>query len=240
MPDAAEARAATAALHGHRLYGRALRVNQASGDGRSRSRSRSDAATSPVEQLRPSIGRRPSRCRGPVRRPTRRDTQAPWHAHQPTGRMPSRGGAIRRPLKPTARHRRAQTATALAAATIFLAAVAASVLLNLVSPWIFVAYLALSLFALVVYAVDKDCAAHDSWRVPESTLHLLALAGGWPGAFVARYWLRHKTVKQPFRIVFSLTIIANCACFAWLATAGGALAGRDLEHWFSATFSHFF
>ena len=55
--------------------------------------------------------------------------------------------------------------------------------------------LLMSLLTLVVYAWDKRQAIRGGWRVPEARLHLLELCGGWPGALVARQWLRHKTQK---------------------------------------------
>jgi uncharacterized membrane protein YsdA (DUF1294 family) len=49
------------------------------------------------------------------------------------------------------------------------------------------------------YAADKSAAEQGRWRTSESTLHAVALVGGWPGALVARRVFRHKTRKQPFR-----------------------------------------
>jgi uncharacterized membrane protein YsdA (DUF1294 family) len=34
---------------------------------------------------------------------------------------------------------------------------------------------------------------------------------------LAQQWLRHKTVKQPFRRMFWLTVAANVVCFLWLS-----------------------
>ena len=48
--------------------------------------------------------------------------------------------------------------------------------------WVHVLYLALGVVTFVVYAVDKRAAGRHGRRVPENTLHLLAVAGGWPGA----------------------------------------------------------
>ena len=59
-----------------------------------------------------------------------------------------------------------------------------------------------------------------TWRTPESTLHAIDLAGGWPGALVARRVFRHKTTKQPFRTVFWLTVTVNCAALAWFVSDG--------------------
>ncbi len=83
-------------------------------------------------------------------------------------------------------------------------------------------YLAVSLFTFIVYAVDKSAANNGTWRVPESKLHLLAAVGGWPGAVLARHWLRHKSSKPAFRSVLWLTVVLNCAAFVGLFSATGA------------------
>lgn len=70
-------------------------------------------------------------------------------------------------------------------------------------------YLLLSLITLGVYWWDKRAAIHGNWRVPERTLHMLALLGGWPGAWLGQYWLRHKTRKASFRVMFWLTVLVN-------------------------------
>jgi uncharacterized membrane protein YsdA (DUF1294 family) len=70
-------------------------------------------------------------------------------------------------------------------------------------------YLAVSLVTFGIYAMDKSAAKRGARRIPENTLHLLAFAGGWPGALVAQKVLRHKTLKTSFRIVFFLTVAAN-------------------------------
>jgi len=73
-----------------------------------------------------------------------------------------------------------------------------------------------------VYALDKSAAKKGAWRTQESTLHLLSLAGGWPGALIAQQKLRHKSKKQSFRFVFWVTVIMNCSAFFWLFTPTGA------------------
>ena len=66
-----------------------------------------------------------------------------------------------------------------------------------------------------MYGEDKSAAELGRWRTPESTLHMLALVGGWPGALIAQRFFRHKTTKQPFRTIFWITVMANCAALAW-------------------------
>src|SRR5689334_23379746 len=58
--------------------------------------------------------------------------------------------------------------------------------------WVAVYGLLLNALTYFVYAFDKRRAEQGKWRVPEGRLHLLELLGGWPGAWLAQRWLRHK------------------------------------------------
>jgi uncharacterized membrane protein YsdA (DUF1294 family) len=78
------------------------------------------------------------------------------------------------------------------------------------------AYALLSAVAFILYARDKSAARANRRRVPERTLHLVALAGGWPGALVAQRVFRHKTRKRPFRLRFLATVVLNSAVLLWL------------------------
>jgi uncharacterized membrane protein YsdA (DUF1294 family) len=66
-----------------------------------------------------------------------------------------------------------------------------------------------SVVAFLAYRRDKRCAEIGAWRVPEATLHLIALLGGWPGAFVAQRVYRHKTSKLSFQVVFWLIVLLH-------------------------------
>lgn len=83
------------------------------------------------------------------------------------------------------------------------------------------AYLVVSLMTYIVYAWDKASAKVGRWRTSEGTLHLLALAGGWPGAMLAQRNLRHKSKKASFRFSFWITVLLNCAGLVWLHTSAG-------------------
>lgn len=99
--------------------------------------------------------------------------------------------------------------------------IALYLLLNLqwpISPWWALSYLLLSLLSFLIYALDKSAARAGRQRIPENTLHLLALSGGWPGALIAQQVLRHKSSKLAFRIVFWLTVCLNIALFLLLTT----------------------
>jgi len=82
-------------------------------------------------------------------------------------------------------------------------------------------YSGLSMFTFITYAIDKSKAQNGKWRTPESTLHLFALVGGWPGAAIAQQTLRHKSQKKDFRFVFWLTVMANCGALIWLMSPDG-------------------
>jgi uncharacterized membrane protein YsdA (DUF1294 family) len=81
------------------------------------------------------------------------------------------------------------------------------------------AYALASLACFALYARDKAAARRGDRRTPERHLLLMGLAGGWPGALLAQQWLRHKTVKRPFRQLFWLTVAVNLAGFCWLVRA---------------------
>jgi uncharacterized membrane protein YsdA (DUF1294 family) len=84
--------------------------------------------------------------------------------------------------------------------------------------WVHALYLGMSIVAFVVYGVDKRAAGTGRRRVPETTLHLIAVLGGWPGALIAQQAFRHKTAKRSFRRVFWITVAANIAGFVALTT----------------------
>ena len=64
---------------------------------------------------------------------------------------------------------------------------------------------------------DVPKAERGAWRVQESTLLLLALIGGTPGAYAGRQLFRHKTRKQPFSSqLFSIAVLQVVALGAML------------------------
>jgi uncharacterized membrane protein YsdA (DUF1294 family)/cold shock CspA family protein len=90
-------------------------------------------------------------------------------------------------------------------------------------PWVIPAwYAAASALAFLLYAGDKAAARSNAWRTPEKVLHVLSLAGGWPGALVAQRWLRHKSKKASFLATFVATVALNLAALAWLHADGWA------------------
>ena len=80
----------------------------------------------------------------------------------------------------------------------------------------------LSLVTLVAYGADKSAARKGTWRTPERTLHVLSLAGGWPGALLGQYWFRHKTKKASFQLIFRMTVVLNVVLCTYFLTPQGS------------------
>jgi uncharacterized membrane protein YsdA (DUF1294 family)/cold shock CspA family protein len=86
-----------------------------------------------------------------------------------------------------------------------------------ISPLPLLAYPAMSLTAVLIYARDKLSALRGHWRVPESSMHLVEAAGGWPGAYIAQQTMRHKTVKRSYQVVYWAIVAGHVAFWAlWL------------------------
>jgi uncharacterized membrane protein YsdA (DUF1294 family)/cold shock CspA family protein len=113
-------------------------------------------------------------------------------------------------------------------AVLFFVFVGALALAGRLPPVVVGVYAGASLLAFVVYAWDKSAAQGGHWRTAESTLHMIALFGGWPGALVAQRVLRHKSSKASFQTTFWATVLINCGVLGWLLTAKGAVALRSV------------
>ena len=83
-----------------------------------------------------------------------------------------------------------------------------------------IAYAGMSVIAIVLYASDKSAARRGAWRPQESTLHGVAMLGGWPGALLAQDLFRHKSSKAEFQSVFWTTVVVNLGALVWLLRSG--------------------
>ena len=82
-------------------------------------------------------------------------------------------------------------------------------------PWVVLPGLALlNIATFFAYWKDKVAAEEETIRIREDVLHVLALAGGWPAAWLAQQVLRHKTVKPHFRAMYWLTVMVNLVVLA--------------------------
>ncbi len=78
-------------------------------------------------------------------------------------------------------------------------------------------YVIASIVTFIAYGLDKRAASRGAWRIRERTLHLLELAGGWPGALLAQQVFRHKTRDFRFRLVFWSVVALHLAL--WIGFA---------------------
>lgn len=113
-------------------------------------------------------------------------------------------------------------------AGLFLGFVTVAVISGKSPAWVLGLYFGASFVTFVAYAFDKSAAMDDRWRTQESTLHLFALVGGWPGALVAQRLFRHKSKKISFRRVFWATVVLNCCALGWVFSPAGARALRSI------------
>ena len=88
--------------------------------------------------------------------------------------------------------------------------------------WVLFLYLGVSAITFCSYAIDKSAARLKQRRVAETSLILLGMLGGWPGAILAQQLLRHKTTKQTFRAVFWASVLINVFVFVALNAPGVA------------------
>ncbi len=88
--------------------------------------------------------------------------------------------------------------------------------------------LVMSVIAFLAYRTDKRKARDGQWRTAESTLHMMEMIGGWPGAFLAQRRYRHKTAKVSFQVTFwSIVFLHNLIAFD--SILGWKFASRIME-----------
>ena len=104
-----------------------------------------------------------------------------------------------------------------ALATVSLSAAAVLAAMQKIS-WFFpLTYVSMSLLLFCVYAFDKSAAMNRRQRIPEATLQVLSLLGGWPGELVAQPLFHHKYTKTAYRLTFYLIVSLHLALLAILA-----------------------
>lgn len=79
--------------------------------------------------------------------------------------------------------------------------------------WIY--FLVMNVIAYILMARDKQKAKKKQWRIPESTLFLVAAAGGAIGAWIGMYVFHHKTHKSKFVFGMPLLVLIT-ACVFWI------------------------
>lgn len=76
--------------------------------------------------------------------------------------------------------------------------------------------LTLNLLTFIIYGIDKFKAKKAKWRIPESTLLLLAVFGGSIGAWLGLQVWRHKTQHKKFYIGIPVIMAVQMALSTYL------------------------
>ena len=79
-----------------------------------------------------------------------------------------------------------------------------------------VAVLLINLISFAAYGIDKRKARKDKWRIPESTLLMLAFIGGALGALAGMMVFHPKTKHWKFKILVPLFLLLQLALAVWL------------------------
>lgn len=83
---------------------------------------------------------------------------------------------------------------------------------NIISCYI----LGINVTAFIVYGIDKLKAKRGKWRIPESTLLLLAAIGGSIGAWLGMKVWHHKTMHKKFQYGVPLLLFLQLTLGAYL------------------------
>jgi len=74
--------------------------------------------------------------------------------------------------------------------------------------------------AFILWGLDKSRARRGGRRVPEATLHLMALVGATPASFLAMWVFHHKRLKTRFKVLYAIVLaVQTWAIIAWRARA---------------------
>lgn len=117
-----------------------------------------------------------------------------------------------------------QSARSVGQLLMFFAAIiviGVGLLLTWLTDWqpYFIWLASLSILTFLLYGYDKAQARLSGPRVPENVLHLLALAGGFPGGWAGRLVFRHKTRKRVFTLILSISTLLHLGLIYWVFIA---------------------
>ena len=75
----------------------------------------------------------------------------------------------------------------------------------------------INVITFLVYGIDKLKAMKGKWRIPESTLLLLALIGGSIGAMMGMKVWHHKTMHKKFSYGIPFIILFQLGIFLYMS-----------------------
>ncbi|MCR5149193.1 MAG: DUF1294 domain-containing protein [Eubacterium sp.] len=78
-------------------------------------------------------------------------------------------------------------------------------------------YAVINIVAFFMYGADKRKAKNSEWRISESSLIFVSVAGGAFGALLGMKVFHHKVRKVKFQIVIPLMVIIHLAAVSSIA-----------------------
>lgn len=76
-------------------------------------------------------------------------------------------------------------------------------------------FLSINILTFIIYGIDKRRAQKGRWRIPESTLMILAILGGSIGALLGIKIWRHKTMHKKFKYGIPTILILQTAALLY-------------------------
>ena len=137
---------------------------------------------------------------------------------RPSGLEDAKYRSTRR--KPAVRpHRNQPPFLRAACVAVFFATLIGLAVMKRLAWHIPVAYVVMSGVTILAYAFDKNAAVNQRPRTREQSLHLMEIAGGWPGAWLAQALFRHKHRKVSFMVEFWICAVINVGTLGWWIVA---------------------
>ena len=79
--------------------------------------------------------------------------------------------------------------------------------------------LILNVVTFFVYGIDKFKAKKSLWRIPESTLLILAAVGGSVGAYLGMKVWHHKTLHKKFSLGVPTILLLHLALLVYIMSS---------------------
>jgi uncharacterized membrane protein YsdA (DUF1294 family)/cold shock CspA family protein len=99
----------------------------------------------------------------------------------------------------------------LATAAMLLILLQINLMLGQVPLWLASLYVSMGAVSMIAYSWDKKAARLGLWRIRESRLLLIDLAGGVIGGLIAQHIYRHKRSKQSYQAMMVGVIVFHAA-----------------------------
>ena len=90
---------------------------------------------------------------------------------------------------------------------------------SIVAQVFWIGILILNVVTFFVYGIDKFKAKKSLWRIPESTLLILAALGGSVGAYLGMKVWHHKTLHKKFSLGVPAILLLHLVLLAYIMSS---------------------